>query len=471
MKRLRSTNTTKRRKIEQGSFFWSMHPKQMQEYLKPFALGKPPKHSKSSLRTMDRRRAKRLAKQRANLPPSPPRPRSILDCISAIPISPRMALNTENRSITFRTNYINEQTNKLFLDKSIPNELFVLLLQQKVLLEEWVQIERKCISAFRNLVRIWLQRRYGTRLLNTEDPATMAEPIKPVLVFDYASRGLYCFEVSTIQKNIESSLSYTDWLLPEPLPPKNPFTNVPFTIGQNVKILQDLRIYGRNSWVLESYRSCGMNEQLFRNLFQVPLKYRILEEKIRNLDPDFLELFDEFVEDEHDYHNIATVTNINVLKWAIRNETTHRLIQEWICAFRNNYGIEIMYGMDEEALPILMRRIHVQTKKLFTDSVYKQDMVELGLKRFGLQSTVRVQRRQRQPDPTPTRGDPLLTTQVLTALNAPIVIRTSTIPLETFPAPLNVFVPISPERLNRRIVNLLVDETHPQQEIPSQEGI
>ncbi len=474
MKRLRSMSTKKRRKIEQNPFFWSMHLNQMQEYLKPFALGIAPKQSKQ----------KKQWKKRS-IPISHPSPhRSIFDCTSIVPISARMALNTENRSITFRTNYVNEQTNKLFLDKTIPHELFLLMFEQLKIIKEWVNTERKCIQAFRSLVRLWLQRRYGTRLLNAEDPATLAEPIKPVLVFDYASRGLYCFELSTIKKDIESNLTYADWLDPEPLPPKNPFTNVPFTIGQLVKILHDLRVYGRNSWILESYRSSGMNERIFRNLFQAPLKIRVMQDKIKNQDSDFLELFDDFVDDEHDYHGLTSVTDTLTIKWAIRNETEHRLMQAWIGVFRNKHGVEVLHGMDEDVCDVYMRRIHNQTKRLFNDEINKHDMRDLGLKRFGVQSNVRVLRRTQRIAPTqwdelfpsspypsppsPPLESPTLqppTTQTpLPIQTPPAIIRTSIVPLETFPTPFNILVPIPPERLNRQFVNLVIDEAHTEEE-------
>lgn len=465
MKRLRSMNMMKRRKIERQPFFWFMHQTQMQSYLKPFALGLAPKGQSK----------KRQVKpnHRTNFPP--PRPRSILDCLTNIPISARMALNTEDRSITHRTETIYKHTNTIIREKSLPNELFVLLFKQKEILEHWVQIERKCIYAFRNLVRIWLQRRYGTRLVNTEDPATLAEPLKPILIFDHTSRGLYCFEVSTLQKNIESSLTYADWMAPEPLPPKNPFTNVPFTTGQLVKIFHDLRVYGKHSWVLESFRSCGLNLQRFHVLFQIPLKTFILHEKIRANDPDFLELFDEFVEDEHDYHGLASITDTLTIKWAIRKRHTHRLMQAWIKVFRMKQELEYTYGSDDDVFLVCVRKIHGDTKQLFINSVHKQDMIDLGLERFGIQSNVRIQRRQRQlvVDTTaPTRGDALVTGISLPTVEPPVIIRTSIVPLETFPAPLNVLVPIPLERINRRIVNLLIDETHPhtQEQIFNQEG-
>ena len=236
--------------------------------------------------------------------------------------------------------------------------------------ERWCQIESRCRVAFRSLVGRWLFKRYGSNLLNTEDPATLSEPVQPIRVYDASARGTYIFEAKSLQKSMERDLNYCDWLFPEPFHPKNPLTNLPFHAGHRIYILTQLRSYQVGSWILESYRQTKWNLRAFRDIFLVPLKTRALQEICRN--PTSEETIDyllEFMEDHYDYHEIHRPEILTVLKWSIKNKATDSYILEWLDAFKRFYSVQIIYGEHylENNLTI-QRTLYGLTKNLFTQT-------------------------------------------------------------------------------------------------------
>ena len=68
-------------------------------------------------------------------------------------------------------------------------------------------------------------------------------PIPPqslVTVYDISNRAKYTFHTHTAIKTIESSLHYSSYGIARPLQPKNPYTNVPWSTGQLIGIVQQI---------------------------------------------------------------------------------------------------------------------------------------------------------------------------------------------------------------------------------------
>ena len=231
------------------------------------------------------------------------------------------------------------------IDKIHPPEMRITLLESLREKEHWNMIESKCRTAFRNLVSRWLFKRYSANNLNTEDPATLSEPIQPIRIFDSSARGTYIFEASSLRKSMERDLNYCDWLFPEPFHPKNPLTNLPFHMAHRIYILQQLRSYNQGSWILESYHRTKWNLKAFRDIFLVPLKTRALQDICRN--PTSEETNDymiEYIEDHYQYHNIYRPEILIILKWAVKNMAMDSYMLEWLQSFKQFYSVQIIYG-------------------------------------------------------------------------------------------------------------------------------
>lgn len=238
--------------------------------------------------------------------------------------------------------------------------------EEMILGKKWIEIESRCSTAFRCLAALWLYKKYKNRYLNTEDPATLCEPIKPIQFFDGRLRGTYTFEATTLKKHIEGSLSYAEWLVPYPKPPMNPLTNIPFTKAQLSKILDDMRSYRIGSWMFEAYRRLEFILPIFREIFMVPVKIRALEDMVRNpTNETTIELVTEFVEDEFESGEIPFTTHLDIIKWAIEKMSEHPYIKEWLNLYHSYTSSVILYGTNIDKINDIELDVHNSAMELF----------------------------------------------------------------------------------------------------------
>lgn len=97
-------------------------------------------------------------------------------------------------------------------------------------------LARKWIAAVR--CRIMRRRRIGDVDLYTLDP--IPEPSR-VYVYDYCSKSQYMFHTQTILKTFVNALTYSAFGITYPLVPKNPYTNIAWTLGQIVTIVAQIQ--------------------------------------------------------------------------------------------------------------------------------------------------------------------------------------------------------------------------------------
>jgi hypothetical protein len=64
-----------------------------------------------------------------------------------------------------------------------------------------------------------------------------------IKVRDRQSRSLYTFHIQTIVKSFRSALHYSIYGIANPIAPKNPYTNVPWTYAQNISITGQVLAY------------------------------------------------------------------------------------------------------------------------------------------------------------------------------------------------------------------------------------
>lgn len=245
----------------------------------------------------------------------------------------------------------------------------------------WAKKEQNVRTQMRKLTAMWLRKRYESRMLNTEDPATMAEPDKPILIFDSKARGSYVFEASTMKRQMEENLGYCKWLVSEPQPPKNPLTNLPFHTGQVTEIFRQLAIYGSSSWILEGFKEHHYNLDNFLEFFRQPLRMRTVEHCRKNPTcEDTQEFVEEFIEDEFEHHDIPYNSTLTILKWALKHKSELKYIQSWINTWVEYYRAVITYG--EQTIrdnPRLIDFVHDMTEGLFRNRVMIQKLGRMRL--------------------------------------------------------------------------------------------
>jgi hypothetical protein len=230
-------------------------------------------------------------------------------------------------------------------------------------LTTWIATEQRVRTAMRRLTYLWLQKKYGKRFLNDDDPWTLAPPGKPIRIFDMKSRGVYQFEAHSIKKHMELALGYSEWMFPKPSTPKNPCTNIELSDGQLTTILKGLRSHGYGSWMIEAFSASRWDIKLFGIDNTVQLKLFGFEQLIKSQSPEMIELLEDFVEFQHEA-NIPTKEHIlTALLWATSHKLNEPYMKQWISLFHEYHKIKIRYNVSDKSRH--MNAIYVKSMQLF----------------------------------------------------------------------------------------------------------
>lgn len=246
----------------------------------------------------------------------------------------------------------------------------------------WVRKDQLVRTAMRRLVQLWLYKRYRTRFINTEDPATLTAPRLPIHVYDPKIKGTYVFDAFSLRKSIQMNLTFTDWMFPDPAAPKNPLTNLPFTMPQMLRILEQLRVANATNWWLEAYYQTKFNLDVMRKVFVTPLKLNSLTELVRNKSSEeYTEYLQEFIEEQFDVHDIDFNSHLIILKWAAARIPNDPYMIEWASAMYEFKKVRILYSIPETILDhILIDPLYPLTLRLFnkTDEIARLGRLRLA---------------------------------------------------------------------------------------------
>jgi hypothetical protein len=127
---------------------------------------------------------------------------------------------------------------------------------------------RALLQKFVRNIKIRLLRR---RIIGNIDLyTTLAIPkYAQITIHDYASKSVYMFHTQTAIRICESGLKYSNYGIPFPQRPKNPYTNLSFTYGQIVVLLQQIFVNCAltNSVPpinLISFRTCNYDTNIYK---------------------------------------------------------------------------------------------------------------------------------------------------------------------------------------------------------------
>lgn len=309
----------------------------------------------------------------------PPNPVSVLCFSKHFPQPMSFVFALVGKTLTERYYYMKDllvaQANFQKKRKEHPNtpvpfnaSPYMVQFQQEV--QTWFRLERQVRFALKRLVNAFLFKRYKKRLLNTEDPATLEPPRQEIRIFDVKSRGTYLFEASTLKRQWDENLGYAKWMVPEPQLPKNPLTNLPFTLGQLIYIAQELRRLGRTSWLIEGFIQFDFQRKAFLEQFNQTLRLHTLTRCFN--DPkheDTIDFLEEFMEDEFEYHDIEFRAYLTILRWGIRNAMETRYMKQWLQTWYDYYKLFILHGPSGlRTSPGLLDATHDMTEDLFRNT-------------------------------------------------------------------------------------------------------
>ena len=198
-------------------------------------------------------------------------------------------------------------------------------------------------TAFKQIAQRWLYKKYKNRLLNTVDVATLEEPKNAIHVYDAKAKGMYIFEATTLKRSIDSDLTFTDWLFPEPQMPKNAWTNCPFTIAQLIRIQSEFYKYELASPYLEGLKRSNWCLVSYLEIYKIPIKLEGLKTMLRNkTSEEYIVMMCEFIEDEHEYHEIDYISHLIILKWAVSHCASDPYMLTWSKLFEDYNRICIL---------------------------------------------------------------------------------------------------------------------------------
>ena len=231
----------------------------------------------------------------------------------------------------------------------------------------WIRKDQHIRTVLRRFVQIWLYKQYKKRFINTEDPATLAEPRKPIFLFDTKIRGMYVFDAFSLRKCIQMNLTFTDWMFPEPSHPKNPLTNLPFTMPQILSIFQQLRAANATCWWIEAYYQSKFDLNVIKKVFCIPLKLNSLTELVRNRSSEeYIDYLQEFIEEQFDAHDIDFMAHLTILKWAASHLPNDSYMIEWGQAMFEFKKVRILYSISDTIIDhVLIDALYPITLCLF----------------------------------------------------------------------------------------------------------
>lgn len=274
----------------------------------------------------------------------------LLRILPNVPISYQIAYGQCKTSLKKRNDYLVDfKKRMLWLGKgtqkvapSLPIFPFESQFQE---LRTWFRKEHLLRNKFNTLLRKWREKRYSKRMLNTEDPSTLCEPEEPIEIYDAKSRGKYVFEASALKRQVDAQLGNSKWMFPEPTVPRNPLTNMEFSLGQLLSLHTQLKAKGYTSWMLEAFAEAKYEIPEFFSVHKTALKLHSLNDLIAHpSDEDLCELLEDFVEDEYAHHKLMQRAKLTTLFWALDKKYADPYIREWHFLYRDYMKKLIVHG-------------------------------------------------------------------------------------------------------------------------------
>ena len=200
-------------------------------------------------------------------------------------------------------------------------------------------------------LRRFLHRWRVSRLVsvNTEDIATGDVPIKPVHVVDWKTRPpcQYVYEAATIARDIRTRLLNHSGFFEEPLIPRNPLTNLPFTQAQNIAVWSQLSTSGvaaASASVIAGFRHSRFDLDRFSQEFNTLLKLHALRVTMADVDDeDTEERVDEFIDTVFRTENLQQPTEFTETERAEWTQFCLRWLEAGFLHINNAQRIKDVY--------------------------------------------------------------------------------------------------------------------------------
>jgi hypothetical protein len=137
--------------------------------------------------------------------------------------------------------------------------------------------------AMRQLANLFILRQIDKKTKPEIDLITMQPVAVPIHIYDIPTRRKYSFEARELSRLIRTNLLHQRTSFPEPLQPKNTYTNRLFSYQQLVSIYYQLEKSGHMTWPLALYREYDFRIERFKSIAYRPLTIHSIKEEIDDL--------------------------------------------------------------------------------------------------------------------------------------------------------------------------------------------
>jgi len=304
---------------------------------------------------------------------------SLLSICKDIPMNIKITFSQNTFSIKNRLIYKNNVEKRINRYRQKNSRFLQIFESEFKSLCNWIKKEQHTRTYMKILLNKWLQKKYKDRLLNTDDPCTLMPPIKLIKVFDTVSRGVYQFEASSLKKQFETALQYSEWMFPKPSHPKNPLTNIAFNEGQRLLIIESLYKYSYSSWAIEAYKKARWNLIHFAADNAPSLKINSITQLCKEPTAETQELLDEFIINQYEENEIGMPYVKTALRWAVINKIDDEYMKSWLKLMRDYYVIKYRYNIiSDDSDNVKLNIIYINSIKLFDNldviEVFRQEL-------------------------------------------------------------------------------------------------
>lgn len=191
--------------------------------------------------------------------------------------------------------------------------------------------EMKLRTAFRKVWYRWKIYQMNKKYKQEMDPITLSSPEKEVIVYDFPNKKKYTFDANALARYIETTLAYHQGGFADPQPPKNPWTNQPFSYSQLIVLYDQFKHHGELYWGMSTLRKYNFNISLWYQYHKSTLTLEAIKISLRTLDtPDSRDLLEDFILLQLDEEDIAITDGLtNAYRTAMRNDPNHWYLQYW----------------------------------------------------------------------------------------------------------------------------------------------
>jgi hypothetical protein len=216
-------------------------------------------------------------------------------------------------------------------------------------------------AAFKKLLAAWIRRRCDRVSLATRDPITLSDFERPITLYDMAGRSRYRFEAKALMVHIKNQLHSVNFGFPMPQMPRNPMTNLEFSIGQLTSIHEQLLAACQSYWAFSAFRDCEFHMNRFMQLHETALRHAAVQmHAFSEMNSYSAEEFHDFIATYCAFHGvIMTATDHVIIQFSIQ----HRPDNPYLDCWRRLYVIALMHNIVSMPQPTLSDTPVVATYK------------------------------------------------------------------------------------------------------------